>query len=188
VRRPRELFFDEIAVTVAWVGDLRTPNVFRRLEAFGHENYRQLMVTRRAGRQLSFSTDYTHLEGDGYLRQAVRLTFHHAVLDAVRAEYGVRVTDAPHDTTFAAGVELSAGRVQVQGGYSHADLRLAVVSGDRYGAGEHVFTLGSVPVGWDLAIAWFVQKQLDPPAGALNDKRLEVLLTWDVLQTIRRGW
>jgi hypothetical protein len=33
LRRPRELFLDEISVTAGFLGDLTTPNVFRRFRS-----------------------------------------------------------------------------------------------------------------------------------------------------------
>jgi hypothetical protein len=188
LRRPQDVFFDEIAVTIAAVSHLRTPNVFRRLEAFEDANYRQVLVMRRVGKRLAFSTDYTGFEGQGQLRQAARVTLDTAALDAVRVEYGVRVDDAPHDTAFAAVLEKTLGRLEVQGGYVHADPSFGLFAGDRYGPGNRVFTLVSLPIGWDLTLSVFAQKQLDPPANAPNDKRGEIVLQWNALETIRRAW
>jgi hypothetical protein len=185
VRRPEHLFFDEVAVSVAYLGDPSTPNVFRRLESFGRENLRQLLLTRRLG-PATLSTEYTDADDDGRLRQGLRWTVPHAVVTGVRVEYGVRVTDAPHDTAFAAAMDFVLNPLRLQAGYAHVDPSFAVLNGDRYGAGNRVFTGGSIPLGWDVTVAWFATKQIDPPSTAPNDKRAELLLQWNALQALTR--
>ena len=185
LRRPEHLFFDEVAVSVSYLGDALAPNVFRRLESFGRENLRQLLLTKRLG-AASVSTDYTDADGDGRLRQALRWSTAHAVLTGVRLEYGVRVTDAPHDTAFAAAADFVVHPVRLQAGYAHVDPSFALLNGDRYGAGNRVFTGGSIPIGWEVSLAWFATKQIDPPRAAPNDKRAELLLQWDALRALTR--
>jgi hypothetical protein len=187
LRRRDRLFFDEVAVTVSYLGDVLTPNVFRRLDSFGRENLRQLLLTRRFGSVATLSTDYTDALGDGRLRQAVRWKFDNAPVTGVRVEYGVRVTDAPHDSAFAAAADFALGKVQLQAGYATVDRSFAALNGDRYGAGNRIFTGGSVPIGWDVTAAWFATKEIDPPRAAPNDKRAELLLQWNALRTLTRA-
>ena len=185
LRRRDQLFFDEIALSVSYLGDFLRPNVFRRLESFGRQNLRQLLLTRRLG-PATLSTEYTDADDDGRVRQGLRWTVPHGVVTGVRVEYGVRVTDGPHDTAFAAAMDFALNPVRLQAGYAHVDPSFAVLNGDRYGAGNRVFTGGSIPLGWDLSVAWFATKQIDPPPAAPNDKRAELLLQWNALRALTR--
>jgi len=63
VRRPDKIFFDEATVTLGYVGDLFTPNVFRRLHRLGEVNYRQYLVTKNLGSRAVITAEYESKNG-----------------------------------------------------------------------------------------------------------------------------
>jgi hypothetical protein len=50
-----------------------------------------------------------------------------------------------------------------------------------------VFTDGSIPLPLDLSASWFVQKEASPPDNSSNDVRIDLILTWNVLNTLKRA-
>ena len=75
LRRPKDVFFDEITVTVGYLGDLTTSNVFTRFEHLDRHNFTQILVAKRLNAHVQASTDYVDddLEG-GVWRAAGRFT------------------------------------------------------------------------------------------------------------------
>ena len=69
--RRAEGVFSQLAATIGHIGDLRTPNVFERLDAMGDINYGQVLVGARVGPRMSVSVDYTYEDGRDILRQGV---------------------------------------------------------------------------------------------------------------------
>ena len=47
IKRPSRLLVDEVAVTLAYLGDLNEPNVFTRLDRMSDHNYSQILVAKR---------------------------------------------------------------------------------------------------------------------------------------------
>src|SRR5438876_10535501 len=87
LHRPKQLFFDEIAVTYAFLGDYNTPNINKRYYRLKHSNYHQFMVGKKIGGRAAFSTDYTSHEGWDVLREALKVNIPESkVLDSVRFE------------------------------------------------------------------------------------------------------
>jgi len=59
VKRPKQLWFDEISATQAYLGDPKLPSVWDRLHRLNESNYYQLLVGKKVGMRLGVSADYT---------------------------------------------------------------------------------------------------------------------------------
>jgi len=184
--RPREVFFDDIIVSVGYVGYLDRAFVFDRLGAFGRQNYWQLLASKRIFEGLTLSTDYSVIEDDGLLRQGATWRLDRLLLDTVKGEYGVRLRGGSHQTAFAFSGEKQVARVTAQAGYANVDPVFGVLNGDPYGAGNRIFTNGSFALPLDLSATWFLQKEIAPPVTSTNDMRVDLGVTWDVLKTLER--
>ncbi len=77
--------------------------------------------------------------------------------------------------------------VTVQVGYANVDSSFGFLNGDPYGRGNRVFTNGSFPLPLNLSASWFVQKEVSPPVTSSNNVRVDVIVTWNVLNTLRRA-
>jgi len=187
VRRPREAFFDDITVSVGYLGYLDTPFVFDRTGAFSRQNYWQLIASKQVLPRLTLSTDYSVIADDGMLRQGAAWRVDQPLVDTVAGEYGVRLRGGSHQTAFAFSGEKQVAGVRVQAGYANVDPVFGLLNGDAYGAGNRVFTTGSFPLPLDLRASWFVQKEISPPLTSTNDVRVDLILTWNVLNTLKRA-
>ena len=186
VRRPKDVFFDEVSVTVGYVGNLETPSVFDRSRAFSRQNYWQLLASKQVHPRLTISTDYSVLEDDGMLRQGATWRIGRPLLDSVTGEYGVRLRGGSHESAFAVSGTKQVGRLTVLAGYANVDPVFGVLNGDAYRQGNRVFTTGSLVLPADLTASWLLQKEISAPITSANALRMDLVLTWNVLKTLRR--
>ena len=91
LRRRRELFVDDITVSVGYVGYLDAAFVFDRTGAFSRQNDSQLVASKHVLPGLTLSTDYSVIDDDGMVRQGATWHVDQAWVDIVRGEYGVRL-------------------------------------------------------------------------------------------------
>ena len=187
LRRPRELFFDDIIVSVGYVGYLDTAFVFDRTGAFSRQNYWRVLVTKQVLAGLTVSTDYAVIDDDGVLHQGATWHVDQPWIDTVRVEYGVRLRGGSHQTAFAFSGQKQMAAVTMQAGYANVDPGLGVLNGDSYGAGDRVFIDGSFGLPLDLTATWFVQKEISPPVTSRKDLRVNLGLRWNVLKTLKRA-
>ena len=87
IKRPQNLFFNEISVTYAYLGDLYTPNFFARADRLTHTNYHQFLVRKEIAKRVNASFDYTWQNKSNTLRQAVQVKIPELrVIDSARIE------------------------------------------------------------------------------------------------------
>jgi hypothetical protein len=138
--RPKQLFFDEIAVTYAYLGDFALPNINKRYHRLQQSNYHQFQVQKNIGRRVKASVAYTSLNGWDVLNEAVmvkapelkavdsfRLELYHrltalpASLVGTTPSLGFKGTDS--HTGFSASAEKTLfKRLKLNGGYAQIDL------------------------------------------------------------------
>ena len=185
VRRPRELFFDDLIVSVGYVGYLDRAFVFDRTGAFSRQNYWRVLVSKQVLAGLTVSTDYAVIDDDGVLHQGATWRVDQSWIDTVRGEYGVRLRGGSHQTAFAFSGQKQIAGVTMQVGYANVDPVFGVLNGDSYGAGDRMFIDGSFALPLDLTATWFVQKEISPPITSRNDLRVDLGLRWNVLTTLK---
>jgi hypothetical protein len=188
LRRPRELFLDEISVTAGFLGDLTTPNVFRRFDRLDDHNYTQVLAAKRIAPRLDASADWTSFDGVSTIREAVRITTKsRAPIDAVRIELYQRLEGARGN-----GFALSAERaltaaVAVAGGYADIDEHFGSLNADRVGIGRHLFTEVRYAVLPPLTVSAFYGVAVNTPFTIPNRRRFDLVASWNMLKTAQRA-
>jgi hypothetical protein len=83
-----------LVVTGGYLGDLKEPSVFDRMDRMGDLNYLQVLLTQAIGQLIVTSLDYNHVDGDSYLRGAVKIQLSQWVkfLDSLVVEDMVKMT------------------------------------------------------------------------------------------------
>lgn len=188
IRRPAALFFSEVSVTAGYLGDLNTPNVFRRFDRLGDHNYTQLLLGKKVASRLNVTFDWTSVSGVSTLREAMRLTTSQwgHVADAVRVELYQRV-DEPDGAGVAFAVERALGRrVSVQGGLADVDKNNLPLNGDRYLRGTRVFGTTSVALLPELTLTAFYTHAYGNDFAVANDQRFDAILSFNVLKALQR--
>jgi hypothetical protein len=139
VHAPEFLFFDQIAVTTAYLGDVFFPNFFDRYDRLSQWNYRQALLEKDFGSRFKASTDFTWLVGTRTMREAGLVHIPESVaLDSVRVELYQRLNDSSlpgYQAKAADGYAITASRTfakryTLEGGYASIDDDYGVYSGD----------------------------------------------------------
>jgi len=185
IKRPRELFFDDISAAYGYVGDLNTPNVFRRLHRLTQSNFHRFMLTKNTGERAWISADYTFQSGTQTWREAIRIrttelraidTFHFEVYEAscIHPGYG-----------FAAyGEKTVLPKFIVGGGY--ADIDRPMLNSDRYGRGKRLFLTAKIPINESLSILMFATQATDHAATNVPQQRVDIGLYYNLLYLLRK--
>lgn len=188
VRRPEELYLDEISATAGHVGDLTTPNVFRRLDRLDDHNYTQVLVAKKVGSRVSASADWTSLQGISTLRQAVRLSTKEWIpVDALRFENYQRV-----EGNDAYGFAITAdkqftSRLALTGGFADLDPQLPPLNGDRYGRGHRLFAESRYLLRPELTLTLFYAAAVKNDFAVANKHRFDIVLHYNVLKALQQA-
>jgi len=188
LRRPRELFVDEISVTAGFLGDLTTPNVFRRFDRLDDHNYTQVLAAKRIAPRLDASADWTSFDGVSTIREAVRITTKsRAPIDAVRVELYQRL-QGTRGNGFALSAERAlTGAVALAGGYADIDEYYGPLNADRVGIGRHLFTEVRYAVLPTLTVSAFYGVAVETPFTIPNRQRFDLVASWNLLKAAQRA-
>lgn len=186
ITRPKKLYFDEISLTHGYVGDLLRPDVFHRLHRLGHSNYGQILIRKKLGKYTSVSADYTYQAGNDTLRQAVKFTLPKAkILDTVVFENYERIDPHPAYGFNLAGQKKINKYLTVVAGFARIDNAMRL-NGDRYPPGNHLYFNGTVRLSREFSVSAYLNQGVGPIIPHLPRTRFEAILTYNVLETLRR--
>jgi hypothetical protein len=188
VKRPKDLYLDEVTLTVGYLGDLGTPNVFTRLDSLDDHNFTQLVVARKLGARVVASADWVRIAGIQTWREAAHVAVREAkVFDAVRLELYQRV-DGVEGHGFAAGFEKALpGKVGLTLGWADIDPANPTVSGDRYGRGQRLFVDARMPLPADLSVNVFCTRAVDSGFAVPTRTRFDLVVSYNVLKAFQRA-
>lgn len=185
IKRPRELFFDDISVAYGYVGDFNSPNAIGRLHRLGQSNFHRFMLKKNISEWAWISTDYAFQSGMQTWREAIRMratelrvldTFHAEVYEVshIRPGYG-----------FAAyGEKAVLSRFIVGGGY--ADIDRTMLNSDRYGRGKRLFLTAQIPINEAFSILMFATQATDHNASNVPQQRLDIGFYYNLLYHLRK--
>lgn len=160
IRLPEKLYFDEVSITYAYLGDIYTPNFFDRYQSMGHSNYHQFLVRKKLMPWLEVSADYTQDLAHTVREGAYVKTKRARVIDGVRVEAYQRINQVVESSGVyptAAGFSFTADKsfrkkINLQAGFADIDYNYDVYSndganaiwgfalnGDQYGMGQRPF-------------------------------------------------
>lgn len=191
LERPSDLFFDEIAVTSAFVGDFSEPGFHDRTRRLiGERNYHQVSLSRALGANVTASADYTRLSSVPYLRFAAMVkTAPLRMIDTVRLEHYSRFGDDESTGFSVAGEKAFGPRVTVGAGFADIDPGYPTINGDRYVRGRRFFETASVKLTRELTAQLFMTQAVNNDFAVPNKHRIDVVVIYNVLTGMRRaGW
>jgi hypothetical protein len=187
VRRPTELYLDELSVTRAQFARLNAPDLTSRWDGFEHPDYTQVIGLKKFSRLVTGSLGYEREQGKDIYRGAVTLHFDKgAPIDTLRYEQYRRTNLHP-----AAGFGVWADRpvtkyARVQGGYISVDQFYGSLNADRMFTGRRFFIVGTFPVYGPISASVYATKALDDVYTVAIARRFDAVITYDVLHSLRR--
>lgn len=186
VRAPKKLFFDEIGVTYAYLGDTTRPSVFKRFKNLDKSNYHQFLVRKTVNKQVSFSADYTFESGRDTLHQAVKVKFPKSpVLDSVLFENYQRIDPDPGYGFNIMGEKVIRKKLTLGGGFAHIDR--SILNGDRYPRGNRLHFSAAYKFNPEFTISSVIIQGVGPLASPTTVRtRYELIFSYNILETLRR--
>jgi hypothetical protein len=187
VKRPKELYLDEVTFTVGYFGDLSTPNVFKRLDSLNDHNFTQVVLAKKLGTRVTASADWAKIAGVQTWHEAARIAVKEArAFDAVRLELYQRI-DGVEGNGYAAGFEKALPRKSALAlGWANIDRANGLVNGDRYGRGQRLFVDAKMPLPADLALNVFYTRAIDNDFALPIRTRFDVVVSYNVLKALQR--
>ncbi|MGE5243715.1 MAG: hypothetical protein ACM3SQ_05770 [Betaproteobacteria bacterium] len=187
VRRPKDLYLDEITITRAALGPFDTPSLFRRWDGLAHPNYTQVLARKRFSRLLGGSLEYDRQLGADLLRAAI--TVHlpaTSPVSAVRWEQYRRF-----NRHAASGVGVWAERsitkhLQLQAGYVTVDRFYGGWNADRMQSGRHLFAAATIPIHGPFTASIYAARALSTPYAVPIGRRFDAVIGYDVRDALRR--
>jgi hypothetical protein len=158
VRRPKDLYFDEISLTNANLNpDPARIGVSHRFRDFDQPNYRQFLVDKKFGKRARASTDFTADRGARIWRQSLNIkTPELHYVDTVIFENYERV----HPDTeygFALSIDKAVTRkLSFNGGYASIDSRFGGLNSDRFNSGNRVFLTTTYVVSPRVTASYYI--------------------------------
>jgi hypothetical protein len=188
VKRPETLLLDEVSATVGYLGDVSTPNVFKRLDRMDEHNYTQLLVGKRLSARLACSADWTSADHVDTWREAVRVaTRESRVIDAVRVELYQRV-DEPEGNGFAVSIEKAVStRLALSGGYASIDPENTTLNADRIQRGNRLFVESRFSLTPEFSVSLFYTRAVDTDFDIPNQTRFDFIVSYNVLRALQRA-
>jgi hypothetical protein len=187
LKRPHELYLDEVSVTTGYLGDLTTTNVFKRFKWMNDHNYTQVLGAKKLSKSVALSADWSELDGDSTLREGVRLDTKQFgnVIDAVRFELYQRV-DSPTGNGAALAAERAVNKsVSVNGGLASNDKDNGALNGDRYASGKRYFAGTTVTFLPELTLSAFYHTRVQQRLSISNNQRFDLILSYNLLKAMQ---
>lgn len=186
LKRPQNLYFDEISFTSGFLGDFRTPNVNKRFRRLRQVNYHQLLLAKKINERISASADYTFESGSDTFRQAVKIKVHEArVVDTVQLENYQRASEA---AGYGFGVYAEKRlhmRFTAGGGYAQIDGPIR--NSDRFPQGKRMHLNLHVAISPEFSLTIGATQAVGRSVSGLPRTRLDIAINYNLLQSLRRS-
>lgn len=188
VKRPAQLYFDEVSVTAGYFGDTNTPNVIKRFDRWDEHNYTQVLVGKKLGKIVAFSFDWTEIQDISTLRQAVKITTKQWFpIDAFRYENYQRVNGLREDWGYTVSAEKAlTSKLTIQGGFADIDRFNGQLSGDRYFIGKRLFVEPKYQLLPELTLSAFYTEAVGNAFAVTNEHRFDFVVQYNVLKALQR--
>jgi ABC-type transporter Mla subunit MlaD len=184
VKRPKQLWFDEVSATLAYLGDGTQPDMWDRYQRLADPNYQQLLVGKKFGKRVGVSADYTGVDGVPTWRSAFALKAPEmTVLDGFRVETYARSEVGPTPFGWALTLDKKVRRTSLSGGFASIDEHYGGLNGDFYVRGDRWFGKATANLFRLLSVTGQYTHALDATYAIANQKRFDVVFTYDVLKT-----
>jgi hypothetical protein len=177
--RPESLFFEEISVTLGYLGELEKASFFDRADRLGALNYGHFLLAKELGKRLRFSADLTRHASVNTFRQAVRLETPGWVwVDALLFENYQR---AGTDSGYGFGIH-GQKRLHPRAslGVGFARIDRSGLNSDRFPRGARVYQDFHLTINPELSAMVSFTRAVGAGSGGLPRTRLDVALGFNL--------
>jgi hypothetical protein len=188
LERPKELFFDQVAVTYGYLGDFTTPNLNKRYHRLNESNYHQFIVSKGIGQRAAISVDYTFHNGAETLRQALSLkTRELRFVDSVKFENYQRVDVNPAYGFAVSGQKRLFDQLTVEAGFLQVDQHYGNVNPDNFYTGRRFFVGGEVELTKEFSLTFSTNRALWNNFNVPVRTHFDFGFKYNVLKTLKKA-
>lgn len=186
--RPARGPVPQVSFTAGHIGDLREPNVFKRLDKLDDVNYAQALINFRFGARVTASLDLTHEDGREIIREGVHLRIPQGtrLLTLLKVEAYQRV-DPDAGQGFNVAADGALGKLAFTTGVMHVDAAYGPYNGDRYETGTRYYSLLNYPVTSQLSLQLYHTKAFDNDFPVALDHRLDLVAIFNPTAALKRA-
>lgn len=189
LRRPRDLFLDEISVTMGYfTADAREFGISRRVKYLDYTpNYRHVLVDKKIGARAGISTDFTSVGGASTWRAAANVkTPELRVADALVVEHYKR-TNRNARYGFAVTADKALTRqVSMNWGYATIDPFYGGLNADRFNIGKRVFVMTTYALSPRFTTSVFVTTAVGRNVALPQRTLSNLVFSYNALPDLRR--
>ena len=189
VRRPGNLFFDEISATVGFLTANPREIAFSKRVKYLNDrpNYRHFLVDKKLTPRVALSTDFTNFDGSHTWRQAVNVkTRGLHVVDAVIFENYQR-TNARKDYGFALTLDKALNQhLRMNWGYASIDPNYGGLNADRFHIGNRAFVMATYNLSPEFLASYFITTAIGPHRTLPQRTLMNLVFTYNALPALHR--
>ena len=190
MRRPANLYFDEIDATVGYLSSVPREIPFSRRVKYLDDapNYRHVLVDKRLSKRLAVSTDFTDAVGAHTWREAANVKVSELrVVDTLIFENYER-TNATANYGFALSLDKALSKkVGVNWGYASIDPKFGGLNADRFNTGNRGFVTLTYAISPQFQTSYFITTTIGPNDVAPAHRTLmNWIFTYNALPALRR--
>jgi hypothetical protein len=189
VRRPRNLFFDEMSATVGYfTSDPAECGVTKRVKYLDERpNYGHYLVDKKVGTRAGISVDFTSVGGARTWRAATNVnTRELRAIDSVLFENYKRTSRSP-----AYGFAVTANKAMtralgVNGGYASIDPLYGGLNSDRFHIGNRIFFTATYAVSSRFTASAFITRAVGNDVAIPQRTLSNLIFAYNALPDLRR--
>ena len=189
VRRPRELFLDEISITAGYfTADASEIGIGRRLKYLDETpNYRHVLVGKKVGARAGVSTDFTSALGAHVWRAAANVkTPELRIVDSIVFENYKRTNSNPRYGFAVTADKAVTRRVSINGGYARIDRFYGGLNADRFNIGNRAFVMTTYALSSRFTASIFVTTAVGRNAVLPQRTLSNFVFSYNALPDLRR--
>lgn len=189
VRRPKQLFFDEMSATVGYLTSTAAEvGVSKRVKYLDDRpNYGHFLVNKKIGARAGISADFTSVGGTRTWRAATNVsTKELRAVDSILFENYKRTNDNPAYGFALTANKAATRRVGLSGGYARIDPFYGGLNSDRFHVGNRLFFMTTYTISPRFTASAFITRAVGNDVPLLQRTLSNVILSYNALPDLRR--
>jgi hypothetical protein len=189
LRRPRELFFDEMSATVGYLSSVAAElGVGKRVKYLNDRpNYGHFLLDKKIGARGAISADFTSVDGAKTWRAATNVnTKELRAIDSILFENYKRVN---HEPAYGFAVTATKGvtrKLSFNGGYASIDQFYGGLNSDRFHIGNRVFGMATYVLSPRFTASYFLTRAVGNDFTVPQRTLSNLVFSYNALPDLRR--
>jgi len=189
VRRPKQLFFDEISATVGYFSSIPDELGFSRRTKYLNDrpNYEHYLIDKKLGARGGISADFTSADGARTWRAATNLnTKELRAVDSIIFENYKRTNNHPAYGFAVTATKAFTRKVSANGGYASIDRFYGGLNSDRFHVGNRLFIMTTYVFSPRFTASAFITRAVGNEFPLIQRTLSNLIFTYNALPDLRR--